>query len=117
MNYWRAWTATCALTGRANALISIRQLSFSYRGAARPAVQGIDLEIHDGEIVAILGANGSGKSTLARMIGGLLRPQPAMCLSMGCAPLPRRRDWFTHQHVGMVFQNPAESDRQYRGRK
>lgn len=96
----------CEWMDRANALISIRQLSFSYRGAERPAVNAIDLEIQDGEIVAILGANGSGKSTLARMIGGLLRPKAGEVVIDGVSTASPPRDWFVHQHVGMVFQNP-----------
>ncbi|MGJ4843007.1 ABC transporter ATP-binding protein [Leifsonia sp. Le1] len=42
------------------------------RGA--PAVSGIDLAVHAGETVAVLGANGAGKSTVLRTLAGLLRP-------------------------------------------
>jgi branched-chain amino acid transport system ATP-binding protein len=54
-------------------LLSLRQLSVSYGNIA--AVQGIDLEVHPGEIVTLIGSNGAGKSTTLRTISGLLRPR------------------------------------------
>jgi branched-chain amino acid transport system ATP-binding protein len=44
---------------------------------------GIDLEVHEGEVVAILGANGAGKSTILRVITGLLRPTAGKVLLRG----------------------------------
>ena len=38
------------------------------------AVKGIDFEVHDGEIVALIGANGAGKTTTMHTISGLLKP-------------------------------------------
>jgi len=55
------------------ALISLKSISKVYgEGAAKTyALKGIDLEIHDGEFVAIMGASGSGKSTAMNIIGCL----------------------------------------------
>ena len=54
------------------ALCEIRQLAVTYRGQPAPALKGIDLDIHTGERLAIIGESGSGKSTFARALAGLL---------------------------------------------
>ena len=51
-----------------------RGVSFAYR-AALPVLDGVDLDVRRGEIVALEGPNGSGKTTLARIAAGLLEPQ------------------------------------------
>jgi ABC-type branched-subunit amino acid transport system ATPase component len=56
----------------AESMLTVRRLSTAY-GAA-PALAAIDLAVHTGELVAVLGANGAGKSTLMRALSGLHRP-------------------------------------------
>ena len=51
-------------------ILSVRDLHVSY-GPIR-ALRGLDLTVHAGETVAIVGANGAGKTTLMRAISGLL---------------------------------------------
>jgi branched-chain amino acid transport system ATP-binding protein len=55
------------------ALLDVRGLEVSY-GPVR-AVQGIDLAVQEGEVVALLGANGAGKTSTLRTIAGLQRPR------------------------------------------
>jgi energy-coupling factor transporter ATP-binding protein EcfA2 len=52
--------------------LRLRSLSYTYPGGARPALQGIDLELGPGELVLVAGASGSGKSTLLRAASGLV---------------------------------------------
>lgn len=52
--------------------LSLRGLSFSYPGAAKPSLEGIDLEIRRGEAFGILGRTGSGKSTLVKALPRLV---------------------------------------------
>lgn len=53
-------------------LVGIEDLHFSYDG--RPVLQGINMTIPRGKVVAIMGGSGCGKTTLLRCIGGQLRP-------------------------------------------
>lgn len=52
------------------ALLSVKDLRGGYGG--KPVLQGIDLDVHEGEITAVIGRNGVGKSTLMKSIIGLL---------------------------------------------
>ncbi len=54
--------------------ISIENLSFIYPGTKRTVLNEINLEIHAGEIIAIVGENGSGKTTLIKLINRLYEP-------------------------------------------
>lgn len=54
--------------------VELRGVSFTYPDQGRPAVDGVDLQIRAGEVVALVGENGSGKTTLAMMVAGLYEP-------------------------------------------
>src|SRR3954453_20863179 len=49
------------------------------------ALQGLDLEVQQGEMVALVGASGSGKSTLLNLLGALDQPSPGCCVVAGNA--------------------------------
>jgi branched-chain amino acid transport system ATP-binding protein len=53
-------------------LLSVRNLHVSYGGIR--AVKGLDLQLHEGELVSLIGANGAGKTTTLKAICGLLKP-------------------------------------------
>jgi len=55
------------------ALLAVRGLEASYAGNVQ-VLFGVDLDVHDGEIVAMLGTNGAGKSTFLRAVSGLVDP-------------------------------------------
>lgn len=58
----------------ASARIALDQVTFRYAGRADASIQGIDLDIHEGEFVLLTGRSGCGKTTVARLINGLAPP-------------------------------------------
>ena len=87
-------------------LIETKGVHFSYPGNVH-ALKGVDLTIHQGDYVAIMGENGAGKTTLVKHFNGLLRPKEGKVFFEGeniaeksVAQLARR--------IGLVFQNPDD---------
>ena len=70
------------------------------------AVDEVDLDIRQGEFVAILGHNGSGKSTLAKHINAILYPTEGTVLVDGKDTSENKNILEIRQKAGMVFQNP-----------
>jgi zinc transport system ATP-binding protein len=62
--------------------VELRDLTFGYEPRL-PVIAGVDLEIPEGQFVAIAGPNGGGKTTLLRLIVGLERPQRGEVLMFG----------------------------------
>lgn len=90
-------------------MISIKNLKHYYidaDGNEVKALDGVSLDIEQGEFVAIIGANGSGKSTLARHINALLLPTEGEVLVDGMDTADDEKMWDIRQRAGMVFQNP-----------
>lgn len=92
-----------------DALLSARDLRLQFGRVA--ALDGVELDIWPGEVVAIVGESGSGKTTLLRVLSGLLRPDAGRViyagqdvLAMGEAARRKlmRTDW------GFVHQNPRD---------
>ncbi|MEV6791172.1 ATP-binding cassette domain-containing protein [Streptomyces sp. NPDC051320] len=79
-------------------VISLRRATASL--GSRPVLRGIDLTVHHGEVVALLGANGSGKSTAVRAVIGQV-PLTGGGIELFGTPLARFRDW---ARIGYVPQ-------------
>ena len=70
------------------------------------AVDEVDLDVKQGDFVAILGHNGSGKSTLAKHINAILYPTEGTVWVDGMDTSENKNLWDVRQKAGMVFQNP-----------
>ena len=87
-------------------MLSVQNVTFRYDEGAKPALDGITLDIQKGEYVAILGANGCGKSTLAKHFNAILLPESGRVLVEGMPTSDEKNLLALRQKVGMVFQNP-----------
>ena len=92
-------------------IIEFQNVSFRYdseeEGMQLPLVaENLNLQIHEGEFVAILGHNGSGKSTLAKLTNAILLPTSGKVLVDGMNTSDEDLKIKIRQTVGMVFQNP-----------
>ena len=92
------------LAARGPVLIRSRGLEHTYSGSVR-ALKGVDLEIHQGEVVAIVGQNGSGKTTLVKHFNGLLLPTAGE-IEVGGKSTTEQGVFQLGKKVGYVFQNP-----------
>lgn len=70
------------------------------------AVDEVDLDVKQGDFIAILGHNGSGKSTLAKHINAILYPTEGTVWVDGMDTQDESKLWNIRQEAGMVFQNP-----------
>ena len=70
------------------------------------AVDHVNMEVHKGDFIAILGHNGSGKSTLAKHFNALLYPTEGTVWVDGMNTADDAHLWDIRQNAGMIFQNP-----------
>lgn len=85
-------------------LVNIEDLHFTYDG--RPVLQGINMKIPRGKVVAIMGGSGCGKTTLLRCIGGQLKPSRGeISLSdQRLSSIKRKEMYRLRRQMGMLFQ-------------
>ncbi len=91
-------------------IISIQDLIFEYKdedtGEINRVLNGINLDVHKGEFLAVLGHNGSGKSTLAKHMNAILTPTSGKVFVHGINTSDAAQLFEIRRRVGMVFQNP-----------
>lgn len=90
------------------ALFSVEGLTFSYPGAARPAVREVSLQVQPGEYLCLCGPSGCGKTTLLRHLKGALAPHGACAGTVlfdgrPLAQVPQREQ---AARIGFVMQDP-----------
>jgi len=85
-------------------MISVENASFHYPSGS-DVLQDVNLQIKDGEFVAIMGENGAGKTTLVKMFNGLLKPTKGKVLIDGVETREKSVAQLSRD-VGLIFQNP-----------
>ena len=85
-------------------IVEIESLTFAYD--ARPVLQGVNLKIRRGQVVAIMGGSGCGKTTLLRIIGGALVATEGSTRVLGeeMGDLNRADLYHQRRRMGMLFQ-------------
>lgn len=74
--------------------------------AIQTALDKVNLDVKEGDFIAVLGHNGSGKSTLAKHINAILEPTEGTLWVDGFDTSDEENIWEVRQRAGMVFQNP-----------
>ena len=93
-------------------LIKVTDARYVYPTGAVLALDGVSLEIPEGQSVGVVGQNGSGKTTLTKLLNGLLKPTSGSIVVDG-------KDTANHTvqqmaaTVGYVFQNPNHQQQEY----
>ena len=91
-----------------NSLVKIRDVHFSWDGK-RDIYSGVNLDIPEGKITAIMGPSGTGKTTMLRLIGGQLKPMQGSVEVAGeeIPKLNRKALYLARRRMGMLFQSGA----------
>lgn len=93
-----------------NTLIKFEDVSFRYESDSDTpnplALEHLNLEIKNGEFVAVLGHNGSGKSTVAKLANAIAVPESGKITVAGMNTSDESKEYDIRQNVGVVMQNP-----------
>lgn len=83
-------------------MIKVENVSFKYKNSDNKILNNLNLEIGDGEVVALVGKNGSGKSTIGKLLSGILKLKQGNITIDGMEIKNRK----AQDKIGIVFQNP-----------
>jgi thiol reductant ABC exporter CydD subunit len=86
--------------------VGLRGVTVRYPGRPGPALDGVDLDLRPGELVAVVGASGAGKTTLGRVLVGLTRPDEGFLLAGGRVLTDADLDGW-RQRVAWASQHPV----------
>lgn len=98
-------------------VFELKDVTFSYPGRTEPVLRGVNLRLHPGEAVGVLGATGAGKTTLERLMTGLLRPTGGNIYYGGielarynASALRRRVSWEQGTDILLCSRMPEQRD-------
>lgn len=98
------WGEAKVSSARGEEIARLQDCTYTYPGG-QLGCQEINLSLHQGELVALLGVNGSGKTTVARHFNGLAKPEKGS-LHIHGRELAGKNHLALRQKVGFLFQNP-----------
>lgn len=104
---WFKTTKTAIKESDANVILSTKDLTFTYPNSTRQILNDVNVDIHKGEMLAIVGTNGAGKSTFSKVVCGFETLTGGQILFNG-------EDFTTlsikerAEHIGYVMQNPNQ---------
>ena len=90
--------------------VSFQDVSVSYRsvkGEPKKIYEHLNLELHKGEKIALIGSNGAGKSTMMKLMTGLIKPNEGQ-IYLKEMPAHETKPEQLSKHVSMVYQNPED---------
>lgn len=85
-------------------MIEVRNLTFTYIGTTKRAVENLNFDVENGEIFGFLGPSGAGKSTTQKILNGLLKGYEGHILVMGKALKEWKSDYY--ERIGVSFEVP-----------
>ena len=90
--------------------VSFKDVSVSYRsvkGEPKKIYEHLNLDLHKGEKIALIGSNGAGKSTMMKLMTGLIKPSDGHIFLKG-VPVHETKPEKLSKYVSMVYQNPED---------
>ena len=87
-------------------MITVNNLTFTYGKDQPPALKSLNLDINEGEYLALIGPNGCGKTTLIKHFNALLLPTAGEVRIDGLCTWDPHHLLEIRRRVGMIFQNP-----------